>query len=369
MKITKVKDRNLYVTSIRKPDGKYKKVYGKTKKEVKEKAESLAFDIKSGKFVEDNKMTFSDWNKEWLENYLINVSDHTKVTYEGHVRNHINPYFKNAKIQSVTHHQIQSFINKLSNQLAPKTVRNIYLVIHRSLRDAKNNGYIAINPADDIILPKLKKKEMGVLDTEEIVAFLNSAYNSNSFYADAFEFLILTGLRLGEFIGLTFDSYNPITKELKIDKQYSRKLKKFIPPKHDVIRTIILPDRAHDIIMKHLRESQSFTKSVPGVNPNHNIFLNQNYGTINDGVIRKAFKKVANEIGMPDLRLHDLRHTNATLSLASGIDIKTISQNLGHSSEAFTLNKYAHSTKSMQKKASERLDEVFQKFPQNSHNY
>lgn len=357
MKISKRKDRNLYFAYVRQPNGKYTKVYGKTKKEVKEKAESLSLDYKEGKFAETNDLTFESWNNEWLENYLINVSESTQVTYTKLVKTYVNPYLGSKRIQKITHNDIQVLINKLSKRLAPKTIRNIYLVIHRSLKDAKLNGYIAFNPGDDIILPKAQKREMEVLSKDEMKEFLNIAYEQEPEYADCFEFLILTGLRMGEFIGLTIDSYNPETRKLNIFKQFSLSVNKFTPPKYDIRRTIFLGDREHEIIMKHIKEVKKLRKIFPEKNKDNFIFLNPDFERIRDNTLRHVLKRIAKKIGKPDLRVHDLRHTNATLALASGIDIKTISQNLGHSTTQFTMNKYAHSTEDMQKRGVDLMND------------
>lgn len=362
MKISKRKDRNLYFASVLLPNGKRKKIYGKTKKEVREKADSLSFDIRSGHFVEDNKILYSDWLEQWVNGYLINVSERTKLTYRGHINNHILPAFGDTALQKLTHNMIQQFINKLNQKFKPKTVKNIYLVIHRSLKDACLNGYIAFNPADNIILPKLEKKEMQILDQNEIEEFLKVAYQMYPYYADCFEFLILTGLRIGEFIGITRDSYDPNSRTLKITKQFSGHLKKFTPPKHDVFRSIILGDRAHNIIMKRLLDTEELT--IRGLNPFNLVFLNEEFRVISNITIYKKLKRIAKEIGKPDLRLHDLRHTYTTLALASGVDIKTISQNLGHSSTQFTMNKYSHSTQSMQKEGAGKIDEFLEKLTQ-----
>lgn len=364
MKISKVKGRNLYSANVPKPDGGYKKVYGKTKKEVREKANSLAFDIRSGKFVERNDLTYSEWLDDWSENYLINVSQSTKLAYDSIIRNHLKPFFKDKPIQKITHNDVQTLIQKLSAKLAPKSVKNIHLVVHRSLKDAKINGYIPFNPSDDIILPKQVKQEMLVLNKEEIHNFLDLAYKTEPEYADCFEFLILTGLRLSEFIGLTEDSYNVQKGTLKIDKQYQVPLKQFTPPKHGVTRTIVLPPRAAEIINSRIEENKVF-EGVKEYNPNKLIFCNSVGTFFIRSTLLKALRRVSSQIGYPTLRIHDLRHTFATLSLDSGVDIKTVQKLLGHADATFTMNKYAHSTDLMNIDASKKINDYLQNLTQN----
>lgn len=355
MKISKVKDRNLYFCSVRKPNGKYTKVYGKTKKEVREKAGELDFTIKSGKFVENNKITLKDWCNQWCDNYLINVTESTAITYKGITQNRIIPYFNNKKLQDLSHNDIQVFVNSLTRELSPKYIHNIYLVLHRCLKDARNNGYISSNPADDIILPKIQAKEMNVLTESEVIEFIDTAYEIEPHYADCFDFLLNTGLRVGEMIGMTFDSFDPETKILTVNQQYSRRTKKFTLPKHGKVRTIVLSNRAVQIIQNRYEKQ----KDLERINVNNLVFLSKNWGVIADKVLRDSFKKICRAIGKPDLRIHDLRHTYTTICLANGVDIKTLSANLGHTSPMFTLNKYSHSTLNMQIKSAGVIDEIF----------
>lgn len=357
MKITKRKDRNLYSTSIRKPDGTYKKIYGKTKKEVREKADSLNFKFQSGDFVEDNNITLCSWLDEWMDSYLIDIKETTQISYKGVIRNHIKPYFKRKRLQKLTHNDIQRFIQSLSKKLSPKTVHNVYLVLHRSLKDAMINGYISSNPSDNVILPKKNKPIMNVLDVEQIKQLLKIAYEQEPEYADCFEFLILTGLRIGELVGLTIDSYNPETRELKIYQQYNPTLKIFTSPKNDKVRLLILGDREHEILMERIKTAKRIMGKFKQANKNNLIFLNPSFDMLKETTMRKVLKRISSQIGVPNLRLHDLRHTNATLALASGVDIKTVQEILGHQDATFTMNKYAHSTNLMKKYASEKIND------------
>lgn len=360
MKISKVKDRDLYKCNVRLPNKKYKVLYGKTKRECREKAEALLFDIKRGKFVESNNLTFKEWAKEWSENYLINVSNATKISYRSIMKNRLIPYFGDKRLQKITHNQVQMFINQLrEDKISEKFIKNIHLVLHRCFRDAHRNEYISTNPSDNILLPKIPKKEMGVMDTKEIKEFLKIAYQDEPTYADCFEFMILTGLRISEFIGVTIDSYNPETRILTVDKQFDRNLKTFALPKQDKIRTVALCDRAHEIIMNRI-ENQKEYKTIPNFNPLNLVFLNDDNRVINDGTFRRAFKRIVKKMNRPELRVHDLRHTYTTLCLFAGMDIEVITKSLGHESSVFTLNKYAHSTEEMERQAVQNLNRVFE---------
>lgn len=360
MKISKVKDRDLYKCSVRLPNKKYKVLYGKTKRECREKAEALLFKLKSGNFVEDSNILFQDWCRQWYDHYLINVGESTRKMYSRNMEQIIIPYFSEIKLQSITHNLVQTFVQDLTDRYSPKSVKNITSVLHRCLNDAVRNGYISFNPSENLIMPKQIKTEMCVLDLDEVKEFIKIAYEIDSEYADCFEFLLHTGLRLGEFIGLTIDSYNRKNGTITIDKQFHERQHEFTPPKHDVIRTFGLTNRAIEIIENRLMKIENRRKDYPAFNKENYLFLNPENERIKPTTFRKHIKKIAEKIKKPDLRVHDLRHTFATITLASGTNAKTLQKRLGHSDVIFTMNKYAHSTEIMDKYATDNLNTFFQ---------
>lgn len=96
-------------------------------------------------------------------------------------------------------------------------------------------------------------------------------------------------------------------------------------------------------------------------NPLNLVFTGATGGHLSSNTVYENFKRVAAKIGMPSARFHDLRHTFATLSLQNGDDIKTVSENLGHATTAFTLDIYGHVTERMQQESADRMQAFIQK--------
>ena len=361
MKISKRKD-GRFGTQIKTPNGKYKTVYGKTPTECRHNAYDLIAEIESGQYVKVDRTTFASWADDWVNGYLIRIKAGTKKSYCGHLTNHVLPVIGNLKIQSIEKRKIQTLFTKLheTGDLSPKTIKNIHGTLHKCFDDAISAGLIKTNPAAGIILPKLTKPKIYPLSETDIPAFKEAIKNSR--YMNAYLFLLLTGLRLCEMTGLAFDRIDLNNKTMLIDRQLMTvKPVKFTSPKHDKSRTVPLPQVAIDII-KQQKVKQAKFKLMIG-DPNYNrsgfVFTEDDGSAYHAETVSKHLKNIMRRSGFPDLRLHDLRHTYAVLSLQAGIDIKTVQENLGHHSAAFTLDQYAFVTPAMLNDAAEKLNNKY----------
>lgn len=351
MKISQRKD-GRYCCNVKVATGKYKTVYGKTKKEVREKAKNLTETVQKDEYVSYNPTTLSEWLDYYIENCTSNLKGTTVKKYSADINNHIKPYFKDIKIQKLTTLDIQGFINALSEKLSPKSVRNCHGVLSKSLNVATTMGLIGKNPCKNIILPKKSKKEMEILSEHEIPLFLQKAYELTKI-GDFFELILLTGLRFGEIVGLTEDRYFRDEGYILIDRQQvtNTVVSDFTTPKHDVVRKVYLGERAKEIIDNRIarNELKPYKESY--------IFV-YNDTFFKHSTVQKYFDIVKKAIGKENLRIHDLRHTHASMALKSGMDIKTLQTNLGHSTASFTLQVYGHTTNNMQQTGANNLESM-----------
>lgn len=364
MKISKRKD-GRWRTQIKTPDGKYKSVYGKTKKECQQKANVLIAEIETKNFVNKNNITLKEWIEVWLKDYTGNLKVSTYRSYQNVIKRYIFTWFGDMKIQSITPQVIQNFISDISKNLSPYTTELVHVILKRCLGDAERSGIIASNPAKGAILPKREIKEMEILNEHEIPLFVEKLYSSNIPYADLLEFILLTGLRVREALGLTESRYDRDNAMILIDRQLAEKKCDglFTSPKRDKARTVAVPDRAVEIIENRIAGTLEHKKSNPLFNPEGFIFYNEkkNGTAICYTTLFHQFKKVAKMIGKDNLRIHDLRHTYATMAIKAGMDIKTLQTQLGHSNAGFTLQKYGHSTNDMKKEGAQLLGQLFEK--------
>ncbi|MEI3330665.1 MAG: site-specific integrase [Oscillospiraceae bacterium] len=208
-------------------------------------------------------------------------------------------------------------------------VRGVHTLLHNCLEQAVAERLILVNPAQGCKLPQLEKKEMKILPQEKIGMYLAEAERRG--LLAAFYLELTTGLRRGELLALQWADLDVESKTLSVTKQVNRINGELVvsPPKtRNSVRTLALPQQAVDLLIaEHKKHSR-----------NPYLFPSPKTGTMYDpDAFRRTHDKILKAIGTEHIRFHDLRHTFATLSLKSGVDVKTLSGALGHYSAGFTL--------------------------------
>ena len=245
--------------------------------------------------------------------------------------------------------------------LAPKTVKNIHGILHKALQQAVANGYIKNNPADRCILPRAVRKELKPMDENMITVFLKAI--SGHQFEHLFTVTLFTGMREGEALGLLWNCVDLAKGTITIDKQLqlirgSKGQYQMVPTKNSKGRTIsiapfvvsTLKKVKHKQLENRLRYGECWEDS--GF-----VFTDELGHHLSASSVYKSFKAVMVQIGSPETRFHDLRHSYAVASIKSGDDIKTVQENLGHATAAFTLDVYGHVTEQMKKESAARMEQ------------
>ncbi len=337
-------------------------IYGKTKCEVRDKLNKTLTEIQEGAYIEPTNMTVGQWLDTWLKEYKVNVRPETKASYEMHIRVHLKPDLGKIRLNKLTTHQIQLLYNKLINErgLSPKTVKNAHGALHAALEQAKINGYLRINPSEGTTLPKIEKEEIKTMDIDDVSTFLQ-AIKGDPYELPLFVDLF-TGLRQGELLGLTWDCVDFEKGTLLINKQHNRakgeKEYHFSPLKNSRPRCLTPASAVMDALREQKKRQQEWVEAAGSAwdNRENLVFTTELGRYINNKTLWMNFKRIAKELGMEELRFHDLRHTFSVNSLQAGDDIKTVQENLGHATAAFTLSTYAHATPGMKRESANRMD-------------
>ena len=338
-----------------------KSVYGKTQKEVRLALSKIVSEMNSGTYAEPSKMKVSQWLDEWLAIYTMNIKPATRSAYEEHIRVHIKPSLGDILLKQLSTRDIQQLYTNLlkERELSPKTVRNIHGVLHRTLEQAKLLGYIRVNPAEAAVTPRVEKKQVETLDAEDIGKFLAAIRGTK--YEYPLFVAVFTGLRQGELLGLTWDCVDFEHGMLLINKQHNRVKGdtefRFASLKNDKARVLTVADEVIDVLKLQKQRQESWAAALGNgwENPDNLAFTTEFGRYINNKILYQNFKRIANNLGKPDLRFHDLRHTYAVNSLRAGDDIKTVQENLGHATASFTLSTYAHATPGMKRESAKRM--------------
>ena len=360
---------------------------GKTQKEVREKMQAAAVAVQDGEFFDPAKITLGEWFDLWFKDYCGDKKYLTVKQYKSMTETHIRPALGAVKLCKLTMPQIQSFYNELQRTgrtvkdkdpktgktvtrqepLSAKTVKNIHGIMSKSLSTAVDVGYIKHNPAERVTLPRVEKKNMHPLTDAQVKDFLEICEGSE--YERLYKLILFTGLREGEALGLTWDCVDFTAGTLTISKQLQKRPERdggytFAALKNDKERTITVSP----FVLKILKEQQTaqleqrlaagelwqgwqdLEERKTGL-----VFMRASGRHLDCTMVYKAFKKLAEQVGAPDSRVHDLRHTYATVSLQSGVDPLTVSHNLGHATVAFTLDVYGHVTPKMMDDAAGKI--------------
>ena len=344
-----------------------KSVYGKTQKEVRQKLTAITAEIDNGTYQEPCKMAVNDWLDIWLKDYQIGVKDSTAYLYERQAKLYLRPALGNIPLETLKAHTIQRLYNSLSQEhdgqlaLSTKTIKNIHGVLHKALQQAVLLNYIRYNPTTACVLPKIVKKEIHPLTDQQTAQLLNLLKGSK--YEIPLTVDLFTGLREGELLGLMWDCVDFDKGTILVNKQLHRSQKKgegyyFAPPKNNKSRTI----RPAPYVMTLLRQqklvqTQMRLAAGPAWQESGLVFTNEFGRYISLRAVFDCFKRTVRKVGLPNLRIHDLRHTYAVNSIRAGDDIKTVQSNLGHATAAFTLDVYGHFTDDMRQASSQRMEQ------------
>ena len=256
---------------------------------------------------------------------------------------------------------ISPFENITDKGLSPKTIKNVHGVLHRALEQAQKMGYIRNNPLAAVTLPRIEKKQIKPLEDDELCAFLKEIRGDP--YELVYFVTVFTGLRQGEVLGLTWDCVNFEKHTLLINKQHGKKKGTceycFSSLKNDRPRLIEAADGVMDALKKQQIRQQRWAARLKDdwENSDNLVFTTETGRYLCNQTVYLAFKKVMRRLHLDATRFHDLRHTYAVNSLRSGDDIKTVQENLGHQTAAFTLDVYAHATSSMKHESANRMDQ------------
>ena len=357
---------------------------GKTQKEVREKMQAAAVAVQDGDFFEPAKMTVVEWLDLWLKEYSADWKYKTKEKYETVCRVHLKPALGATKLAKLTTPQIQSFYNELGRTgkvtakkdkksgkilerrepLSPTSIRLVHGVLSKALNTAVRVGYIKRNAAELCTTPKLEKKEISPLTDAQIKEFVSLCAGED--YGRIYKLILFTGLREGEALGLTWDCIDFQAGTLKIKQQLQRQgeTDELVPLKNSKPRYLTAPafvmqllkeERTHQIEQRLAAGElwqgwQSAEEMKTAL-----VFLRDDGSNITAAALYQRYKHLAEKIGKPESRVHDLRHTFAVLSLQNGDNVKTVQDNLGHATAAFTLDVYGHVSERMKEDSAARM--------------
>jgi integrase len=297
----------------------------------------------------------------WLPAIKPTIRYSSFLGYAGIVKNHIVPALGDMRLRSISPQRLNSFYAELlahghsvkGTGLSPTTVIRVHATLHRAMRDAVRWGHLTANPVDKADPPKqnMSRFELRTWDSQELREFLRAAAASEEH--PMWVLYAMTGMRRGEVLGLRWQDID-LERGLISVRQTVLNVggnRVFSSPKTTRSKRVVALDP--DTIATLRRFRGRAVRDVTAL-----LFSEPDGGPLDGNAVTRRFIKLAAKAGLPRIRLHDLRHTHATLALGLGIHPKIVSERLGHSTIAFTLDIYSHATPHMQEEAALKLGKL-----------
>jgi len=317
-------------------------VYGKTRKEVAEKlAKAISEKDKPLRSVTKN-VAFGEFLKQYEDTAKLTMKRRSFETYEDIARLHLLPAFGGTKLKNLSREHVQRlYSEKRDCGLSAARVRRIHGVLSSILGHAVRWGYVEHNVCKEVTAPRVPAPEIRPFDSEEAKRFLEAARGDR--YYPLYVLGISTGMRIGELGGLFWSGLDLSRRTVRVQRALitGREGQTFEPPKTaNSRRSIGLTKLAVEAIGDH-RDCQS--RGGFSVEGDSLVFTNTIGGPINPShLFCRSFKPILKRAGLSKTTFHAAtRHTFCCLALRQGVNAKSVSLAMGHSSVAFTLQKYA----------------------------
>lgn len=332
------------------------RIDGNNKRRAEAFQKKIQAEYENKQTTNSNDMLFADWLIQWLEETQHNIAQSTYVEYKRMIDNRIGPYFREKKLKlcDLKTYHIQEFYTQklLAGGVKPATIHRYHALIHKALKHAVNMERLNSNPSDTIELPKAEKHTAKFFTEEKLKTLLGNIQGEQ--IEPVVYLAAWFGLRRGEIIGLRWSSIDLDKKVLTVNGIVSDKSRNgtktrdlYYEPraKNDSsIRSFPMPQSSVDYLKK-LKADQDYRRKR-WQNYNHKwddfVCVRPNGDLIPLEYVSRTFPKLCEKIGLERLTLHELRHTNISLLVANGENMKTVQEWAGHSTYKQTADTYAH---------------------------
>jgi len=348
--------------------GKYKSqwftVKG-SKKDAEKRLSELLHQLDTGNYMRPGKTTVAEYLQRWLADYAKpNLSPRSYERYAGIIRQHLIPDFGNIQLSQLRPEHLQKhYSSGLNSGLSARTVRYHHALIHIALQTAVKWGLVSRNVADAVEPPKFKRPQMQTWNEDEVNCFLEAA-KGTQYYA-LFYTALFTGMRRSELLALRWQDIDFIYGQIYVTRSLHH-LKDgsyvFTQPKSERSRrTIALPPSAFLVLSEYRKVKDTDALLLDKPITDADLAFSNLGKPLRPNTVTYAWVRIAARAGVKVIRLHDARHTHASLMLKQGIHPKVVQERLGHASIQMTLDTYSHVAPGIQEAAAQSFDKLLNK--------
>lgn len=323
----------------------------------------IEMEIADGKYIPTDKTLLRHYVNIWYDVHKKTLEETTKESYRGYIDRYIIPILGDIQIQKLKPIRIQEFYNSIIEKgLTANTVKHIHAVLNQVIKSALINKIIKENPMLGVKLPKISKFEPFVCNANVYKKIINSISDPSIYTA-----IILaarTGLRRGELLGIRWSDVDFENKSISVNQVLIRhndtvEFKPY-PKTQNSQREITIDTVTYETLLKQKEYCDNNKNKYGRRYMLFNLVVcRENGNYIRPDNLSETFRKIANKCGFSNLRLHDLRHFNASLMVMAGVDVKTASSRLGDRPDTM-LKIYTHVQKEIEQQAATKINDLLQ---------
>ncbi len=342
-------------------------------------------EIRRGEVIVDRNLTVGEYLDQWLEaKEAAGLRATTVSAYRSHIELYLRPHLGRVKLRDLRGTHIERMLAEIAKPpakpapgakipkgakrnpraLSPASIRRVHATLRSALGSAKKKRLVPFNAAEDLELPRAARPRVHPWEAEELGRFLDHAQGDR--LAPLFEVAAYTGLRRGELVGLRWDDITIRTIDaqtrgfITVRQQVvevdgtgvacqfcggEHRGYRFGPPKTasgESRRVDLDPNTVGVLLAQQLAQQVEREDWADAYNEHDLVFAREDGSPVPPGDVTAAFYRLTDAAGLRRVRLHDLRHGQASLMLAAGISIAVVSKRLGHSSISITSDTYSH---------------------------
>lgn len=340
-----------------------------TKKEAEKRLSELLNQLDNGVYMKPGKTTIAEFLEKWIRDYSwANLAPRTAEGYEHIIRRHIIPSLGKMVLTQLKPEHIQRYYsNKLTSGrhdgegLSPRTVRHHHMCLHTALQSAMKWGLLARNPVDAVDPPRCQRAEIQILNEDEINTLLEAA--KSTLYYPLFYTALFTGMRRSELLALRWCDVDLLLCTVSVSRTLHLLNKGCVtirPTKTAKSRRQVALSPSNALILREHRENQETLRILSGTTLKEGdfVFSQLDGKPLLPNTVTHNWIKLVRRIGLQGIRLHDARHSHASLLLKQGVHPKIVQERLGHASIQVTLDTYSHVAPGLQEAAAVGFDEL-----------
>lgn len=349
------------------PEGRihYGYCYGKTYKEAKEKVLKCKSALLEGKAIaqRESRQIFTSYCDEWLNASRSRIKESTYVKYTGIIKNHIKPYFGDYRPASITTETLETYRKDLleKKRLSAKTIKDVLVVLHSILHYVAKNSINSYHPPE-IIYPKETRKEMQTLSLNEQQRFITYLTTDMDPCKFGIYLAMHTGMRIGEVCALQWKHISLTDQTIHVTATLQRLSDLYLSAEQPRTKIVIdAPKSRNSIRVIPMTDSIERICQKMKVQNMEAYILTATDRYMEPRTLQYRLRRYTKDCHLENVHFHMLRHTFATRCIEAGFEVKSLSEILGHSNTAITMDRYVHASIHWKRENMKKLDTLIVK--------